>query len=733
MTIEEYNREYGPQSEAARQLRGDRRPVYTSKGYVSPDQYTQLQANPGKPKSLGMGALAAALSLIRAGQSGGASLIPDRYTSSWLSELGAVGGGTGGAALVAPAAIAAAPVTGGLSLLAIPAAGAIGSYVGGTSGRLVENKVRDDRGIFDKSATTGKTSLQEANKEGLWSTPGGALGGLARAAQVAPAGAGGLFKVLGMSGPQYQAATKASGGMSAATARSLGMTGPALEGSQRAAAKAYNLLPGTKVGKTTLSSSASKSLTQHVDDVTKNLNMRQKANPEQVLGAVEAHRTTTGKQIGDLVAKSDRTLTPAEIKELYTSAKAAVKVSGLSGKEPTVRGLLKDVRGVKTLSDVQKINLDVGPQAHDITSPTASRIAMRRLDTELGKFLTGKVEGLSELNKAHSLSKQALPFLSQNIGREGLNIPIGVSKFGQLQVGGRAGSIASGTISRAGAGLANAVQPLMSPAGLTAGGVGVAGIGRALQSPAPTLPSASLPSAPGRQSEPAYYPDLESYYGAQEGAQVAQAPGIGGYGPMSPGQSSPRMTQPQQSQNSQLAQALQMAMIRDLEETGGKRIPALKSVYEVVASGEGGGGSGLNVTKVTSQQYTNALSGYQSLQQLEALLAQDPKVLDRSATPGRQLPVVGGYIARGSNTGDFDALAYNTADKYLRITTGAQANESEIRNLATKIMPRAGDSPQTVRTKVNALRAFYGNILGLAGADGIDYEETPQANLAGAI
>lgn len=130
------------------------------------------------------------------------------------------------------------------------------------------------------------------------------------------------------------------------------------------------------------------------------------------------------------------------------------------------------------------------------------------------------------------------------------------------------------------------------------------------------------------------------------------------------------------------------------------------------------GGGGPNVTKVTAQQYGLAQSGAQALQQLSSLIQKDPGAVTRSATPGRSLPIAGGFISNAAGTGDFDAIGYNIADTILRLRTGATANESEVRKLQSQIMPRAGDSQQTIQTKMNQINSIFGNVLDLAGQGG---------------
>jgi len=133
----------------------------------------------------------------------------------------------------------------------------------------------------------------------------------------------------------------------------------------------------------------------------------------------------------------------------------------------------------------------------------------------------------------------------------------------------------------------------------------------------------------------------------------------------------------------------------------------------VKASGKVGSG-GLNVSKVTSQQLGLAQVGLSSLQQLKGLIQDDPNAVARSAVPGGSLPVVGGYIRNAAGVGPYDALGYNIADTLIRLRTGAQANESEIRGYANKIMPRAGDSSETVALKLQQLEDSFNTIVNLA-------------------
>lgn len=145
-------------------------------------------------------------------------------------------------------------------------------------------------------------------------------------------------------------------------------------------------------------------------------------------------------------------------------------------------------------------------------------------------------------------------------------------------------------------------------------------------------------------------------------------------------------------------------------------------------------GSSLNVTKPSSEKFSNALTGMQALQQLQGILQSDPSVLSKTRTPGRGINVlgIGSNIRKATGTGEFDALAFNAVDNLLRIRTGAQAPESEIRRYMNQIIPQAGDTPQTVQRKLTAMEQTFGSILSLAD-QGVSGQSTATDDLTSAL
>jgi hypothetical protein len=148
--------------------------------------------------------------------------------------------------------------------------------------------------------------------------------------------------------------------------------------------------------------------------------------------------------------------------------------------------------------------------------------------------------------------------------------------------------------------------------------------------------------------------------------------------------------------------------------------------------GGGGGSAGANgmgnVGKVSAQNFNLAQDGASSIQQMMAALQKDPSLATRTSIPGQGLPVVGGYVSAAAGTNDYQSLAYSIADKYLKLTTGATATESEIRNTVGKLMPRAGDNPQQAQAKIQRMNDFFTRYLQTAGITGTGND--PQDELA---
>lgn len=143
-------------------------------------------------------------------------------------------------------------------------------------------------------------------------------------------------------------------------------------------------------------------------------------------------------------------------------------------------------------------------------------------------------------------------------------------------------------------------------------------------------------------------------------------------------------TTTEQPQN-EAQQRLQKAMILDLAQTGGKHIAELKTISEVMNPKPAA------ESQLTAKDRGNVKSAKASLQEAKTIIKNDPSILAKKLIPFQP-------ISRS-----YDAASYNAADVILRLRTGAQANESEIRGLQRTMFPWIGDSKQDIDFKLRQL------------------------------
>lgn len=110
--------------------------------------------------------------------------------------------------------------------------------------------------------------------------------------------------------------------------------------------------------------------------------------------------------------------------------------------------------------------------------------------------------------------------------------------------------------------------------------------------------------------------------------------------------------------------------------------------------------------KVTAQQVGLTQSGLQSLQALKDEIAKNPGIVNQTAVPGQNAPVVGGLVRNLAGTGDYQAHAGNVLDSLAHLRTGAAMSNAE-RQSYIRLLPTAGDSPETVQTKLAQLEQSF--------------------------
>lgn len=580
------------------------------------------------------------------------------FLSSIISEGSATGGAAAGAAL--------GSIVPGVGTLI---GAGIGGALGGFGGRLLENKVRDDR-----------YGLSEALQEGVLSGALSAIPGGKSAATLARGGAKATGKKV---------ATE-----TVENVGKLGKLGSVMRANPR------GITPGMPVRGGILSTEAALAQNKIIDKVSKGTKGITKSNQftqlEKELDntlktystSKEAGKKFTDNEALDVLQRFEANiLDNPSLSQGFKGQAAKTQqaiindITKLSGK--TRKDFIELVSG--KINPRYKVSAS-GGNAGSIESQVyeAARDAMKG-------FIDESLPGRSEINKKISTIIGAQKNLSTTIGRD-------VS-------GGAAQGI---TLGRA---LSNVVSPALEVGGRVsqqAGRLTNSTLGR--QTTRQVGGRAIVGTSPlsGTQAEQT----PEQIQGQQQIVEGGAPNAL--YGSMA--------GQMGMGQAPQSAYSLQDA-IADLQRaTTASQQKQIMDRYDFVSKAEAaqagsmGGGSGLNVTKPTSEKFAQAQGGMQALDMLESLIAQDPGVIGRTRVPGRGIGTlgIGSTIKNVSGTGEFDSLGFAAVDNMLRIATGAAAPEGEIRRYMAQYLPEAGDSPATIQTKLDTMRRQFNSILNLA-------------------
>jgi hypothetical protein len=125
--------------------------------------------------------------------------------------------------------------------------------------------------------------------------------------------------------------------------------------------------------------------------------------------------------------------------------------------------------------------------------------------------------------------------------------------------------------------------------------------------------------------------------------------------------------------------------------------------------------AGPGYTKPTSQQYAQGVTGSNSIDQIQQMVSQDPGIVNRAATPGQGIPIVGSLISRGTNTTAYRGAGQNILNSIARINTGANMPESERKFYEQTYLPQPGDPPAAIQQKLATLRQFFAPITNYQG------------------
>jgi hypothetical protein len=272
--------------------------------------------------------------------------------------------------------------------------------------------------------------------------------------------------------------------------------------------------------------------------------------------------------------------------------------------------------------------------------------------------------------------------------------------------------------------LAGALKPIAIASNLATPkvGGGLIKAGQALQGGLPNIPSLGMSGAqkiagsqlgaraltgnlPGASST---QPDMSPMGGSPMG-QMSGASILGGMGSMPE-------TGSAQSGQIYTKDAVAKDIQADLAATGGANMDKYITLFNFL-NPETKTTTSSSYSRPSAQQYSMATGGMTGVDQMSQMLSQNPGLLTKTAIPGQELPIIGGLISNLSGTGTYNAQAQNVLDSLARARTGAAMPASE-KAFYERLLPRAGDSEETVQNKLALLRQSFEPFMGYgASAD----------------
>lgn len=609
----------------------------------------------------------------------------------WLPAAGAIGLG-----------LAAAPFTGGMSLVPALLTAGGAAALGGGLGEFGAQKISGEKTNIGK---IGK----EAAISGLLGAGGEAFSA-ARAAKAAGIGAEQAFKMSPQALQEAKLAAKAvkageAGGILARSGQRL-----------TAASAGMKLEPGIgNVANQELASQvfAKRGLTgtprQILGNTPKVMNSIQTEIDQALQTAVKNGTKMSGSKVTEFTRQA--ITDPTKYADIPNSMESKAFQSALKAWESkfaTAKSPLQINEIVKSVNPVAIKAEKALMAGSPISDRAAAAIVAKRSGDEALSTIVDKAGNavISPLKREMAVIIQNNPAITA-AANKGVSLPLHLQSIPGLKPVGESarylGSKLGAGMQGAGGVLTQALStPLARQAAYQVGGRALTG----------------MTAAPDNSQ---YDVTGQSTFNAPEGV-------YGGTMDMS-GQSQQQM---QQIQQGQLAQALQMAMLQDLQQTGGKRIAALKSVYDIVAPQKN-----IAMSKASQEQQNNILTALSALDASEYNLLHSGGAKGPLAGATANLPVAGQYINPKGYT--FNKTRIETATQLAKALTGSTRPAKEVTMQYLHSLPAIDDTPQVASYKLNILR---NDILKRAQATGLDIsayagqslgQATPSASLQSAI
>lgn len=149
-------------------------------------------------------------------------------------------------------------------------------------------------------------------------------------------------------------------------------------------------------------------------------------------------------------------------------------------------------------------------------------------------------------------------------------------------------------------------------------------------------------------------------------------------------------------------------MVLALQSGNTKAFGNLKDIYKMIsdyeASNATSGIPGKPKTVEGQKAYNNALSGIKAVDELEGMLSKDGGLTWKSALPG------GSVSDALLGASKYETALMTAADSMARLRTGAAMTKEETKNFKA-MLPKAGDTPETIAYKLNNFRVYFNEVL----------------------
>lgn len=570
------------------------------------------------------------------------------FLTHLLPTIGGTAGGVGGGAL--GGALAGSAILPGIGTAAGGLVGALlGGFAGGAGGKAVENHV-EGQGTFN--GVLGQGLEQGALSAGPLRLLKGA-GALAKAAPEVTTGAKTLAEAINGAG---ESAAKPIFN----TSKNLITQG------QQAQGRVAGLSAGSKIAGTELTPQDTQAMLQTLK--TEGIKT---GNANNTLRDIQDKLTQYGQQINNHFTTNNTPLAAGD-----TKAMAQEYLDGLKTTDPGVlkqanilaTDLQKNATDTKGLWEFRKtLDNKIPDSKQGTTLAVSNKIEAVK---NLRQFIAGKLGDIPGASSYHNLS-EIKPFISSEAKR--LNNP-GGGIVGRIAASGPVQKTEQ-LLGKATEATGNAINPA-TPYGIASVAGRTVPIG-ALQAGASSIQN---PSTATTSSTTPTTMSSDNMAGLSQNS-----------GDLSSGQGS----------SSPYGQANLMYDISRDPKNADKYLTLYSSLDKIFNPSDS-----KTAIKPTSQQYGLAQGGMNALNQLSQLIKQDPSVINRNATLGQGLPVVGSLISNAAGAGTYHPLADSVLQSLIHLQTGATATPEEVK-AARGQLPAPGDSPDEQQRKLQNLAQMF--------------------------